>query len=110
MPHFSDAEPSIPVPFTSSRWGSLAAFGASAYPGTRRYYGTERQQLRRGGGVRTEGARACAVTAGGESGDPHSAHFNDEAIRYARGLLRRVYFYPEDLVGHVERSYQPGQK
>ncbi len=40
-PHFSDAEPSIAVPFTSARWGSLAAFGAQAYPGTRRFYGTE---------------------------------------------------------------------
>src|SRR5882672_4968327 len=27
-PHFDDAGPSIPVPFTASIWGSLAAFGA----------------------------------------------------------------------------------
>ncbi len=109
VPHFSDAEPSIPVPFTSSRWGSLAAFNARSYPGTRRYYGTEGNSFV---AVMEFGpkVRAVAVTAGGESGDPHSAHFNDEAIRYARGLLRRVYFYPEDLVGHVERTYQPGQK
>ena len=107
-PHFSDAEPSIPVPFTSSRWGSLASFAARSYPGTRRYYGTEGNSFV---AVVEFGpkVRAVAVTAGGESGDPHSAHFNDEAIRYARGLLRRVYFYPEDLVGHVERSYHPGQ-
>ena len=26
--------------FTSARWGSLASFGARAYPGTRRWYGT----------------------------------------------------------------------
>jgi acyl-homoserine-lactone acylase len=107
-PHFSDTEPSIPVPFTSSRWGSLAAFNAKAYPGTRRYYGTEGNSfvaiIEFGPKV-----RAVAVTAGGESGDPHSAHFDDEAIRYARGLLRPVYFYPEDLQGHVERSYHPGQ-
>ena len=25
---FDDAKPSIPVPFTSARWGSLASFGA----------------------------------------------------------------------------------
>jgi acyl-homoserine-lactone acylase len=108
VPHFSDAEPSIPVPFTSSRWGSLASFGARSYPGTRCYYGTDGNSFV---AVVEFGpkVRAVAVTAGGESGDPHSAHFNDEAIRYARGQLRRVYFYPEDLVGHVERSYHPGQ-
>jgi acyl-homoserine-lactone acylase len=106
-PHFNDAEPSIPVPFTSSRWGSLASFGAKSYPGTRRYYGTDGNSFV---AVVEFGpkVRAVAVTAGGESGDPHSAHFNDEALHYARGQLRRVYFYPEDLAGHIERSYRPG--
>jgi acyl-homoserine-lactone acylase len=108
VPHFSDAESSIAVPFTSSRWGSLASFSAKSYPGTRRYYGTG------GNGFVAvvefgPKVRAIAVMAGGESGDPHSAHFNDEAVRYARGLLRPVYFYPEDLVGHIERRYHPGQ-
>src|SRR5215831_1362716 len=37
---FNDNGPSIPVPFTSSRWGSLASFGARTYPGTKRRYGT----------------------------------------------------------------------
>ena len=53
--------------------------------------------------------RARAVTAGGESGDPSSKHFNDQAARYASGQLRDVYFYPDQLVGHVERSYRPGE-
>ena len=52
--------------------------------------------------------RAIAVMAGGESGDPKSPHFADGALRYVRGQLRPVYFYPEDLKGHIERSYQPG--
>src|SRR3546814_5742328 len=37
---FDDARPSIPVPFVSSRWGSLASFGAHRWPGTKRYYGS----------------------------------------------------------------------
>ena len=37
---FDDAKPSIPVPFASAQWGSLASFGAKRYPGTKRYYGT----------------------------------------------------------------------
>ena len=31
-PRFDDAAPSTAVPFTSSQWGSLAAFGARRYP------------------------------------------------------------------------------
>ncbi len=106
-PAFSDSQPSIPVPFTSSRWGSLASFGAHRYPGTKRYYGTSGNSFV----AVVEFApkvRALAVTAGGESGDPKSPHFNDEATRYARGELRQVYFYPSDLNGHTERSYHPG--
>ena len=53
--------------------------------------------------------RARAVSAGGESGDPASPHFNDQALRYSQGALREVYFYPEDLKGHVERRYRPGR-
>ena len=52
--------------------------------------------------------RAKAVTAGGESGDPASKHFNDQAERYATGNLRDVYFYPAQLKGHTERTYKPG--
>jgi len=104
---FSDARPSIPVPFTSAQWGSLASFGAGRKPGTKRYYGTSGNSfvaaIEFGPHI-----TARAVTAGGESGDPKSPHFIDQAGRYASGALRPVYFYPEDLKGHVERVYHPG--
>ena len=104
---FNDAAPSIPVGFTSSRWGSLASFGARAYPGTKKWYGTSGNSF-----VAVvefgDSVRAKAVTAGGESGDPKSPHFNDEAKRYSTGDLRDVYFYPSQLKGHTEREYHPG--
>jgi acyl-homoserine-lactone acylase len=46
---------------------------------------------------------------GGESGDPTSPHFNDQALRYSTGDLREVYFYRSDLEGHTERQYHPGE-
>ena len=52
--------------------------------------------------------RAVAVTAGGESGDPSSPHFGDQAQRYAEGNLRPVYYYPEDIAANAERTYKPG--
>ena len=105
---FDDAKPSTPIPFTSSQWGSLAAFGAGSYPGTRRYYGTKGNSFV---AVVEFGptVHALAVTAGGASGHPDSAHFKDEVQRYADGNLRPVYFYPNELEGHIERRYRPGE-
>jgi acyl-homoserine-lactone acylase len=105
---FSDAGPSIPVPFASGRWGSLASFGARSYNGSKKIYGTSGNSFL---AVVEFGdkVRARAITAGGESGDPSSKHFSDQAARYVRGDLREVYFYPEQLQGHTERTYHPGE-
>jgi acyl-homoserine-lactone acylase len=111
VPHFSDAAPSIPVPFTAGTWGSLASFAARRHDGTAKYYGTSGNsfvaivELGDRGSGRTVSARAVSI--GGESGDPGSAHFADQSSRYAAGALRKVYFYPEELQGHVERDYHP---
>ena len=107
-PHFSDSDPSIPVPFTYSGWGSLASFSARPYPGTMRWYGNDGNSFV---AVVEFGPRirAAAVTAGGESGNPKSPHFDDEVQRYVSGNLREVYFYPDQLKGHTERAYHPGQ-
>jgi acyl-homoserine lactone acylase PvdQ len=104
---FADDEPSIPVGFTSSQWGSLASFGARAYPQTKKWYGTSGNSF-----VAVvefaDRVRARAVTAGGESGHSGAKHFNDQAQRYATGNLRDVYFYKDQLKGHTEREYHPG--
>jgi acyl-homoserine-lactone acylase len=104
---FTDAGPSIPVGFSSARWGSLASFGAAPRGGSRKWYGTSGNSFV---AVVEFGprVRAVAVTAGGESGHPESKHFNDQAERYATGNLRPVYFYPDQLRGHTERTYRPG--
>ena len=105
---FSDAAPSLPVPFASSAWGSLASLAARTYPGTKRRYGTSGNTF-----VAVvefgDSVRARAISPGGESGDPRSPHFNDQMERYTRGDLRTVYFYPAQLVGHSERRYRPGE-
>jgi len=108
VPRFTDAGPSIPVGFTWGFWGSLASFSARPYPGTKKWYGS-------GGNSFVavvefgETVRARAVTAGGESGNPASPHFNDQAKRYSTGDLRDVYFYRSQLQGHTKREYHPGE-
>ncbi len=108
QPHFDDGKASVPVPFTSAQWGSLASFGAKRWPGTKRYYGTSGNSFV---AVVEFGPRvkASAVMAGGQSGDRTSRHFADQIDRYGSGKLRPVYFHPDELAGHVERRYRPGE-
>lgn len=106
---FDDSKPSIPVGFTSGNFGSLASFGARPFRGSKKWYGTSGNSFV---AVVEFGktVRAKAVTAGGESGDPTSKHFNDQAERYAAGDLREVYFYPSQLKGKTTRQYHPGEQ
>ena len=107
-PRFDDTQPSLAVPFTSGTWGSLAAFNARRYPGTRRWYGNSGNSF-----VAVvefaDSVRAMAVTAGGASGHPDSPHFDDQMERFVGGDLREVYFWPSQRVGHVVREYRPGR-
>lgn len=104
---FDDDQPSIPVGFTSGRWGSLASMGTRTPEGQVRRYGRSGNSF-----VAVvefgDSVRALAVTAGGESGDPDSPHFDDQARLYADGELRPVYYYPVDIEANAERVYKPG--
>ncbi len=106
---FDDDAPSIPVGFTSGRWGALAVFGAAPRGGTRRWYGTSGNSF-----VAVvefgERLRAVAVTAGGINNVPGSPHFDDQAERYAAGDLRPVRFYREDVEAAAQRVYRPGER
>jgi acyl-homoserine-lactone acylase len=105
---FDDTKPSMPVPFTSSQWGSLASFSAQRSPGTIRYYGTRGNSFVAAVEFGSR-VRALAVSTGGASGHPSSKHFLDQAQRYADGDLRPVYFYAADIAAHTEKQYHPGQ-
>ena len=110
VPPFDDAAPSTPVPFTQGVWGSLASFATVTPPGARRRYGESGNSFVAVVELSKSGPRAVAVTAGGASGDPRSAHFQDQVERYASGGLRPVYFRAQDLDAHTDRVYRPGAR
>ena len=105
---YDDQKPSLPVAFASSAWGSLAAFGSRAYPGTKKRYGSVGNSFI---AVVEFGPRikARSVLAGGNSHNPASPHFTDQAGLYVEENFKEVYFYPEDVKQHAERTYSPGQ-
>lgn len=105
---FDDDQPSIPVGFTSSRWGSLASYGARTYPNTKKRYGSNGNSFV---AVVEFGDRlqARAVVSGGQEGDPASPHFTDQADLFCDGEFRPVHFYRTDVEQHRERQYSPGK-
>ena len=105
---YDDAKPSWPVAFTSATWGSLASFGMVAKQKTKRIYGDRGNSFVAAVefGPRV---RAKSILAGGQSGNPASKHFADQAEMYSRGEFKDVLFYQEDIRKALERQYHPGQ-
>ena len=75
-------------------------------PGQRCFYGTSGNSFV---AVVEFGAtpRAWAVSAGGESGDPASPHFDDQSRRYTTGDLRPVPLDATSLQAFP--AYRPGE-
>jgi acyl-homoserine lactone acylase PvdQ len=106
--HYDDDAPSLPVGLASGTWGALAAFG------TRRRDDVDRLYGRRGNSFVAvvefgEQVRAKSLLAGGQSGDPTSPHFDDQAERYANVEFKDVPYYREDVDARSTRSYHPGE-
>ncbi|MEO1099161.1 MAG: penicillin acylase family protein [Bacteroidota bacterium] len=104
---FNDEKESLPVAFASGRWGSLASFGSRKYPGTKKMYGT-------GGNSFVaivefgDSLNAKSISTGGQSGDPNSPHFDDQALMYTKGQFKDVLYYKNDIESNAKETYHPG--
>lgn len=105
---YDDSKPSYPVPFASANWGSLASFGMTAKQKTKRIYGDRGNSFV---AVVEFGPRlrAKSILAGGQSANPASKHFSDQAEMYSKGQFKDVLFYKADIEKFLERKYHPGQ-
>jgi acyl-homoserine lactone acylase PvdQ len=105
---FNDSLPSMPVGLGPATWGSLPSFAARRFPNTSKRYGLSGNSfiacVEFGKKI-----KAKTVITGGQSFDPASSHYLDQAEMYIEGKFKDVLFYPEDLEGHVERKYHPGE-
>ena len=92
---------------TSSEWGSLAAFEPQDPRHNRKLYGVSGNSfiaaVEFGPTV-----HAKVLTCGGESGDPLSVHFTDQAEMYRHGQFRDALLTRDDVLAHAASRYHPG--
>ena len=105
---FDDAKPSIPIGFASGTWGALAAYGARYDNNTKKIYGTRGNSFVAAVEFGDK-VKAKTMLAGGQSGDPDSPHFNDQAQRYADMEFKDAAYYKEDVLKRAKRTYKPGE-
>jgi acyl-homoserine lactone acylase PvdQ len=105
---FNDEKPSFPVPFAAATWGALPSFVSRQMPGSIRRYGYSGNSficaVEFG-----EKVKAKSLLAGGNSNNPASPHFGDQAAMYAGGIFKQVFFYREDVQKNTKKQYWPGQ-
>ncbi len=105
---FDDQKPSLAVPYASSFWGSLAAFGSRKFPNTKKMYGYVGNSFVAVVEFGRE-IKAKSLLAGGVNNNPMSPHFTDQAERYSKGEFKDVSFYKKDVVKNAMRTYHPGE-
>lgn len=104
---FSDKKPSVPVAQVASTFGQLPSFVSRTMNTNKRYgYSGNSFIAAVEFGPRI---KAKTVVTGGQSFDPNSKHFTDQAEMYLDGKFKDVLFYKEDVLKHAEKTYHPGE-
>lgn len=105
---FDDAKPSLPVGLAAATFGSIPSFASRRFPNTNRRYGVSGNSfiacVEFGKRI-----KAKSIVTGGQSLDPVSKHYTDQAEMYIKGNFKNVLFYKEDVIKQVEKQYHPGE-
>ncbi|WP_420576486.1 penicillin acylase family protein [Ekhidna sp.] len=106
---FDDGAPSIPVGYTTAWWGHLAAYGMRGNHDVNKIYGTRGNSFVAAVEFGDK-VKAKTILAGGQSSDPNSPHFDDQAEMYANGQFKEAAYYREDVEARAEETYKPGKR
>ena len=105
---FSDHNPSMEVGLAAATWGSIPSFATRRFATTDKRYGLSGNSfiacVEFGPRI-----KAKTIITGGQSFDPESKHYLDQAERYINGDFKEIYFYKEQVLKNKERQYHPGE-
>ena len=105
---YDDNKPSLAVPLSSSRWGSLPAFESRSMYSSKGRYGFSGNSFIAAVEF-GERVKAKTIVTGGHSNNPLSPHFKDQAEGFVYGKFKDVFFYKEDVMKNKEKEYHPGE-
>jgi acyl-homoserine-lactone acylase len=106
---YDDKLPSLPSGLVSSGYGALPSFQSRVMNGTKKRYGYSGNSFIAAVEF-GKTVRAKTIITGGESSDPASPHFSDQAQGYLDGKFKDVLFYKDDVLQNMERTYHPGDQ
>lgn len=104
---FSDALPSLPVGGAPSAAGSAFVFHTDGFGTVGRRYGRHGNSFVKVIDFGPE-VRGRSVVVFGESGDPASSHFFDQAPLYAERRFKPAWFTRAEVEANAVESYRPG--
>lgn len=88
--------------------GTIFTFGARQAPGQKRWYGTVGDTY-----VSvvefSRKPRTASLLVFGESADPASPHYFDQAKLYSGQRFKPAWFERGEIKKHTERKYHPGE-
>lgn len=106
---YDDRKPSMAVGLVSSAFGELPSFVSRVMPNTKKRYGYSGNSFIAAVEFGQK-VKARTIVTGGESSDPASVHFSDQASMYLNGQFKDVLFYEDEVMQHVEKKYRPGEE
>ncbi|HXD79860.1 MAG TPA: penicillin acylase family protein [Puia sp.] len=106
---YDDRKPSLPVGLVSSAFGQIPSYVSRVMPGTNKRYGVSGNSFIAAVEFGKK-VKARTIVTGGESSDPASPHFTDQAAMYLTGRFKNVFFYPDEVQASTEQTYHPGEE
>jgi penicillin amidase len=104
-----DSAESFPTAGGHALAGMIFTFLARTPPGSKLRYGYHGHSYVSVVEFDPEGVRARSMVPYGQSRDPASPHYLDQAPMYARGEFKPAWFELEEVLKNLERSYHPGE-